>query len=123
MAKFRKGFYKGWLTDKALLELRKDITLHSLYLSDYENRFNIDPNQVCEFFCGYSEYLESSIEEDGVIPPFPKETGNSNVDWDAKKIWSNKYDKILREYDNDTNLLAWYRCFESDNNPFTKFVE
>ena len=104
MAKFRKGFYKGWLTDKALLELRQDIILDSVFVSDYENRFNIDPKQVCDFFDGYGDYLQVLMNEDG-------------------KDGDNNYFALRSQYDNDTNLLAWYGCFEIDNNPFTKFVE
>lgn len=121
MAKFRKGFYKGWLTDKALLELRKEISLNSIYVSDYENKFNISPKQVCDFFDGFNSYLEELISDDGAVPPYPKETGDSNVDWLAKRDWKNTYNEIYREYDNDTNLLAWYGCFA--DNPFTEFVE
>ena len=102
---FKKGFYKGWLTEKALLELRKDISLNSLYVSDYENRFNIDPHQVCDFFNGYMEYLEEIAEED-------------DFDFDTEGF-GNFFDK----YDTEDNLKNWYGCFDFDNNPFTKFVE
>ena len=99
---FRKGFYRGWLTDKALIELRKDIRLGSLYISDYNNRFGIDPNQVSDFFDGYIEYLEEMAEEDGFD-------------------FGGEYYEFIEKYDNDTNLVGWYGCFA--DNPFTKFVE
>lgn len=96
---FRKGFYKGWLTDKALLELRSDIVLNSIYISDYKNRFGIEPEEVCTFFTGYIEYLEELADED-----------NFDEGWDV----------FLVTYDNDTNLRGWYNCH--NENPFTTFV-
>ena len=86
---FRKGFYKGWLTDKALLQLRQEITLGSLFIADYNNSFGISPNQVCDFFDGYVSYLEEIADEQG------------------GEAFS---------HDNDQNLLSWYGCFEE--NPF-----
>lgn len=102
MAKFRKGFFKGWLTDKALVELRKDISLDSIYLSDYKNRFGIDREQVCNFFEGYGDYLLELMNEDG-------------------KDGDNNYYNLRSEYDNEKNLIAWYGCY--DFNPFTKFED
>lgn len=100
---FRKGFHRGWLTEKALIELRKDIVLNSIYVSDYKNRFKIEPEEVCSFFNGYIEYLEEIAEED-------------NFDFDNEG-WSAFIDK----YDTDKNLLGWYGCH--DENPFTIFVD
>lgn len=102
MAKFRKGFHKGWLTEKALIELREDVVLDSIYTRDYVNRFNICPNQVSVFFDGYCDYLEELMIEDG-------------------KDGINYFFDYLEEYDTKQNLLNWYRCF--DDNPFTKFVD
>ena len=99
---FRKGFYKGWITDKALLELRKDIVLNSIHISDYENRFGIDPEEVCNFFNGYVEYLEELAEED-------------NFDFEG-----DNWEVFIYLYDTDDNLRAWYGCY--DDNPFTTFV-
>jgi len=45
------------LDSNQLWELRKEIVLNSLYISDYENSFHIDPNAVCDFFDGYLEFL------------------------------------------------------------------
>ena len=99
---FRKGFYKGWITDKALLELRSDIVLNSLFISDYENRFGIEPEEVCNFFNGYIEYLEELAEED-------------NFDFEG-----DNWEVFIVTYDTDTNLRGWYGCH--DENPFTTFV-
>ena len=94
---FRKGFYKGWLTEKALLQLRQEICLGSLFIHDYDNSFGISPNQVCNFFDGYLSFIEELMKEDG----------RTDDDWSA--------------YDNDQTLLDWYGCFEEC--PFTEFVD
>ena len=99
---FRKGFYRGWLTDKGLLELRSDIVLNSLYISDYSNRFGIEPEEVYTFFDGYISYLEELAEED-------------NFDFDTEG-----WETFIVAYDTDTNLRGWYGCFAE--NPFTQFV-
>ena len=46
------------LTTEQLLQLRKEIVLNSLYISDYENSFGIDPHIVCDFFEGYVMNME-----------------------------------------------------------------
>ena len=102
MTKFRKGFYRGWLTDKALVQLRKEICLDSIYISDYTNSFGIDPKQVCDFFDGYGDYLIELMNED-------------------RKDGDNNYFALRAEYDTEKNLLGWYGCF--DWNPFTEFVD
>ena len=38
------------MTKQELQQLRNEITLNSLYTSDYNNSFNIDPRQVQDFF-------------------------------------------------------------------------
>ncbi len=45
------------LTKEQLWELRKEITLNSLFIRDYENSFDIDPQECCTFFDGYVESL------------------------------------------------------------------
>ena len=112
---FRKGFYKGWLTEKSLPELRQDIVLNSLFVSDYENRFNISPRQVCDFFDGYVSFLEELIKEDGKMPICKGDTIQDQIEY------GNEYDKLMVEYDNTENLKAWYGCF--DTNPFTEFED
>ena len=52
----RKTFEK--LTSAELSKLRKEIILNSLYVSDYENSFGFDANDICCFFDGYVSYLE-----------------------------------------------------------------
>lgn len=101
---FRKGFYRGWLTDKALLQLRRQVSFGSLFIHDYENDFGISPEQVCNFFDGFESFIQELMKEDGVQP--------EDID---------EWNKCFNTYDNDDNLLAWYGCFEE--NPFTEFEE
>ena len=54
------------LTKEQLWNLRQDIPLCSLYVNDYQNRYDIDPKQVCMFFDGYAEELGYLMEQDGV---------------------------------------------------------
>ena len=84
------------LTDDELLQLRQDICLGSCYLSDYENRFDIDREQVYDFFDGYVEYLEELLEEYN----------------DTHK--RQKDDSF--EFDSADNLINWYYCIEYDDN-------
>lgn len=121
MGKFKKGFYKGWLTDKSIIELRRDVSLGSVFISDYENRFGISPEQVCTFFDGYNSFIEELIENNNAVRPYPAETGDFDKDWKARRDWEKEYNKVYAEYDNDYNLLEWYGCYEE--NPFTEFVE
>ena len=45
------------MSKRNLWALRTEITLGSLYTSDYENSFQILPRMVQDFFDGYIEYL------------------------------------------------------------------
>lgn len=76
------------LTREQLENLRKDIPLCSLYVDDYQNRYNIDPNQVCMFFDGYADYLSEIMAE-------------NNIDDDA-------FFENLDEYDNIDTLSSWH---------------
>lgn len=53
-------FIKGEFTKDELEQLRKDIVLNSIYTNDYENRFNISPEFVQDFFDGYSDWLDEA---------------------------------------------------------------
>lgn len=81
------------MTGKEFVKLRKEIVLNSLYISDYENSFNIDPQTVCSFFDGYMEYLQELEREDG-----------ESLD----------IDEFFERYDTTENLLEWYASFEID---------
>lgn len=78
--------YMPHLTDEEILEVRKQIVLNSLYLSDYITTFDLDPIEVEEYFEGYVEYLEELAEE----------AGDPNLDF--------------RDFDTEENLLKWHNC-------------
>jgi hypothetical protein len=44
--------------------LTKDIVWNSLFISDYENRYDIDANIVSDFADGYIEWLCEEFEEE-----------------------------------------------------------
>ena len=52
------------LTREELMQLRGQVTLGSYYLSDYDNKYGIDTNQVYTFCEGYGESIGWSEEED-----------------------------------------------------------
>jgi len=82
------------LTREQLLELRKQVVLNSLYISDYENSFGIDPNKVCLFFDSYMEYLNELLDESG---------------YEYKA--NNYFDEIFK-LDNDDNLIDYFNSIE-----------
>lgn len=41
-----------------LKKLRKEIILNSLFLADYENSFNVSPEDCCDFFDGFLNYYD-----------------------------------------------------------------
>ena len=45
------------LSLRQVRKLRKQIVLNSLYVSDYENSYGIDPHVVQNYFDGFVEYL------------------------------------------------------------------
>lgn len=44
--------------------LTRDIVWNSLFIGDYENRYDIDPHVVGEFADGYLDWLNESFEEE-----------------------------------------------------------
>ena len=52
------------LTHDELMELRGQVCLGSVYLSDYNNKFGIDPNQVYSFCEGYGMEIDWDEERD-----------------------------------------------------------
>ena len=63
-----------------LEQLRKEIVLNSLYISDYNNSFNIDPHSVCDFFDGFISYMEELASE---INP------NITIGWKVGEVGQN----------------------------------
>ena len=87
------------LNKAELKKLRSQITLNSLYISDYHNSLRIEEHKVCDFFDGYVSYLSELIEED-----YPNAKNN---DWFG----------LLKDYDTIDNLWNWYCNFEEDPLP------
>lgn len=57
-------FIRGEFTKDDLKELRNDIALGSIYLSDYDNRFGIDRKFIYDFFDGFGEFIYEEAKED-----------------------------------------------------------
>ena len=89
------------MTKTNLWNLRTEVSLGSLYTSDYENTFHILPIIVQNFFDGYIEYLWELVEE------------NNKKDVD--------FEDLVENYDNADNLEGWYYCFDED--PLLTYVE
>ena len=83
-----------------LEQLRKEIVLNSLYISDYNNSFNIDPHSVCDFFDGYISYMEELASEI-----------NPNI----------TYEEMFEKCDNTETLFEWYLCYEDFS--WVKYIE
>jgi len=83
------------LTLEEVLELRQQIVLNSLFVSDYRNNMGVDPRAACDFFDGFMCYIEEIAAEEG----FVVETMSD-------------YDEFFRRYDTAENLEEWFGCFE-----------
>lgn len=84
-----------------LWQLRTEIVLNSVFMSDYQNSFGFTTQSVLEFFDGYMSYLEELMTEDGV--------SDSDVF------------NVLDKYDTIDNLWAWWYMY--DINPLEKEKE
>lgn len=118
----------GWLKDEYLWELRQQITLGSLFISDYENNLGISAKKVCDFFTGFWEgFCEELAQEDHVWDQAVAEVQNmAKEDPElAKKfreypsmVQSYQNDAYLRisyeMYDNPETLKRWYYCFDGE---------
>ena len=80
------------LTTDELWELRQEIVLNSIYVSDYENSFGYHKEDMCLFFDSYLSYLCELMEEMGIA--------------------SEDHLKCLDEFDNPANLKCWYDHYE-----------
>ena len=72
-----------------LKRLRDDVVLNSLFIADYDNRYGIDPHDVCDFFEGYMSYL-CELEKE----KYGKELDNIH--------------DFFNEFDNIENLWDWH---------------
>ena len=83
------------ITEKELIELRKQISLGSLFIKDYKNSFGINEKDVCSFFDGYLDFLDEIIYE--------IEENQDALFWD-----------LVPKYDTEENLIEWFYCFEEN---------
>lgn len=90
------------LSKKDLWKLRKEIVLNSLYLSDYENSFDIPKEDVCNFFDGYVEELYYIMLE---------EIGEDKV----KELNDKEYYEELFKRDTEDNLYNYYYGIENNS--------
>ena len=77
-----------------LWKLRCEVSVNSLYYSDYHNSFDLDTHSVCDFFDGWLDFVEELMVEDG-----HKDAGNKFFDY-------------FDQYDNAETLEQWYYCFD-----------
>ena len=77
-----------------LWKLRCEVSVNSLYYSDYHNSFGLDTHSVSDFFDGWLDFLEEEMVEDG-----HKDAGNKFFDY-------------FDEYDNADFLWSWFMCYE-----------
>lgn len=89
------------LNKEELKQLRSEVSLFSLYYSDFENSLGIDSHKCSDFFDGFAEYIEERIYE------IYGETKDSVVKDD---LWG----KHWQELDNIDELWDWYGCFDDD---------
>lgn len=73
------------LSKEQLSQLRKEITLNSLFIKDYTNTLGIDPQETYYFFEGYSELLDNLMKE------------------------------ALKDYDTEDNLYCWWLVYHNTN--------
>ena len=102
-----QGAYKA-VQEKPSFEdiknLRRQIVLNSLFISDYENSFDYDAYEVCDFFDGYMDYLGEEYEEQHGKPAT-----------DLNDVFA---------LENEDSLLEWVMIWdEGCGGTFTKYVE
>lgn len=93
------------MTKQELQQLRNEITLNSLYTSDYENSFNIDPRQVQDFFDSYLEDCETISVND-----------NGDLLCDIVDTLTNDqyYDTLFKIANDIDNLYNYYYSYDLD---------
>lgn len=60
----KKNISLSDLTNEQLQQLRSEIVVGSMYLSDYENSFNINENEVYDISESYDIWCEENDVED-----------------------------------------------------------
>ena len=79
-----------YLNKKELQRLRKEIKFCSVFINDYKNSLDIDPEKACNFFDSYAEYLSELMKDGGYK--------------------DNEFFDKLKDYDNINNLYDYY-CY------------
>ena len=88
------------LTNEQLIKLRKEIVLNSLFISDYENSFGIDPHNVCDFFDSYLEECEYIPNENG------------DLLCDLELTGDDYYNALFNIANNNDNLIDYFNSIE-----------
>lgn len=102
----------GWLKDSYLWSLRQQITLGSIYISDYNNTFGIDSHKVSDFFEGFYSFIYDTAVEDGVMKEAELLSKDSTNPYRQEILFD---EMLLERYDNPEYLKEWYWCFCKDN--------
>lgn len=79
------------LTKEELWELRQQISLNSLYISNYKNTFGFSCQSMCHFFDGYFDYIWEMAEE---------------------KYGNDVEMNYVLCFDNEDNLWNWFNCYD-----------
>ena len=80
------------LSKEQLAQLRKEISLTSVFVSDYENTLGIEPHEASAFFDGYADYLEELMKENGLT--------------------DSDFYTALKDYDTEDNLYCWWLMYK-----------
>lgn len=112
----------GWFKSEYLWPLRQEITLGSLYVSDYDNSFGINSKKVCDFFTSFwDSFCEELAKEDGLwdqAVALAKERLTNEPDASETKVQNYQQDAYLelsrQRYDNEETLLQWYGCYDGE---------
>lgn len=81
------------LTTDELWQLRKEIVVNSIFVSDYENSFGFDSNSMCSFFNGYYEFIWELASE-------------------VYEIAELTHNLVMDEFDCKENLKSWLDCHD-----------
>lgn len=60
----RKHLHIKDLGPRQLWKLRQEVIVNSIFISDYNNSFGIDPDEVCDFFASWLDDIEDQLKEE-----------------------------------------------------------
>lgn len=93
-------------TCEDLAQLRSEVTLNSLYESDYQNSFGISQHSASLFFDSYLDDICDRAREDGYLWDYA-EPGSAYY-----KEGYHTWPEFLEKYDTTDNLYAWWCCYD-----------